>query len=54
MARRIITWVGIALLAAGFMLTLRGLPVAGLVIAVIGAATAMIAIFVRHGADSGT
>ncbi len=45
MTRRIATWAGIVLLAAGFILVLRGLPVAGLVIAVIGAATALIAIF---------
>jgi hypothetical protein len=45
MTRRIATWVGIVLLAAGFILIMRGLSVAGLVIAVIGAATAMIAIF---------
>jgi hypothetical protein len=49
MARRIATWVGIVLLAAGFILILQGLPVAGLVIAVVGAATALIAIFVKPG-----
>jgi hypothetical protein len=49
MARRIATWVGIALLAAGFILIVRGLPVVGLVLGVIGGVTALIAIFV--GAD---
>jgi membrane-bound ClpP family serine protease len=47
MARRITTWVGIALLVVGLILILRGLPVAGLVISFIGGAAALIAIFVR-------
>ncbi len=47
MAWRIATWVGIVLLFAGFILIVSGQPVAGLVIAVIGAATALIAIFVN-------
>ncbi len=47
MARRVATWVGMVLLIAGLILILRGLPVAGLVISVIGAATALIAIYVK-------
>jgi membrane-bound ClpP family serine protease len=47
MARTIITWIGIVLLVAGFILILRGLPVAGLVISVIGGATALIALFAK-------
>ena len=47
MARRITTWAGVVLLVAGSILILRGFPVAGLVISVIGGAAALIAIFVR-------
>lgn len=47
MARRIARWVGIALVIAGLTLVVLGFWFYGLFIAVIGATTALIAIFVK-------